>query len=53
MACMPVNDCICIFLLIVSSFQVRDYIHVVDLADGHIAALRKLDESGIGESAPN
>ncbi|XP_031389989.1 UDP-glucose 4-epimerase GEPI48 [Punica granatum] len=27
---------------------VRDYIHVIDLADGHIAALRKLDESGIG-----
>ncbi|KAK4758570.1 hypothetical protein SAY87_019871 [Trapa incisa] len=27
---------------------VRDYIHVVDLADGHISALRKLDESGIG-----
>ncbi|KAK4789270.1 hypothetical protein SAY86_020589 [Trapa natans] len=27
---------------------VRDYIHVVDLADGHIAALHKLDESGIG-----
>ncbi|PKI77904.1 UDP-glucose 4-epimerase GEPI48-like [Punica granatum] len=27
---------------------VRDYIHVVDLADGHIAALRKLDESGVG-----
>jgi UDP-glucose 4-epimerase len=24
--------------------QVRDYIHVVDLADGHIAALRKLYE---------
>ncbi|HPT78235.1 MAG TPA: UDP-glucose 4-epimerase GalE [Candidatus Atribacteria bacterium] len=24
---------------------VRDYIHVVDLADGHIAALRKLDEN--------
>jgi UDP-glucose 4-epimerase len=23
---------------------VRDYIHVVDLADGHIAALRKLYE---------
>lgn len=22
----------------------RDYIHVVDLADGHIAALRKLHE---------
>ena len=22
--------------------QVRDYIHVMDLADGHIAALRKL-----------
>jgi len=27
---------------------VRDYIHVVDLADGHIAALCKLDEPGIG-----
>jgi UDP-glucose 4-epimerase len=26
------------------SCQVRDYIHVVDLADGHIAALRKLYE---------
>lgn len=24
---------------------VRDYIHVVDLADGHIAALKKLDEN--------
>ncbi|KAJ7945053.1 UDP-glucose 4-epimerase [Quillaja saponaria] len=27
---------------------VRDYIHVVDLADGHIAALCKLDDSSIG-----
>ncbi|GAB2220251.1 hypothetical protein Droror1_Dr00007894 [Drosera rotundifolia] len=27
---------------------VRDYIHVVDLADGHIAALRKLDDPGVG-----
>ncbi|KAK7366538.1 hypothetical protein VNO80_08531 [Phaseolus coccineus] len=27
---------------------VRDYIHVVDLADGHIAALLKLDEPSIG-----
>ncbi|KAA0037148.1 UDP-glucose 4-epimerase GEPI48-like [Cucumis melo var. makuwa] len=27
---------------------VRDYIHVVDLADGHIAALHKLDAAGIG-----
>ncbi|KAI4315536.1 hypothetical protein L6164_028334 [Bauhinia variegata] len=27
---------------------VRDYIHVVDLADGHIAALCKLDDSNIG-----
>ncbi|KAK6947920.1 NAD(P)-binding domain [Dillenia turbinata] len=27
---------------------VRDYIHVVDLADGHLAALRKLFESKIG-----
>ncbi|XP_056174079.1 UDP-glucose 4-epimerase 5-like isoform X2 [Syzygium oleosum] len=26
---------------------VRDYIHVVDLADGHIAALQKLEEPGI------
>jgi hypothetical protein len=25
--------------------QVRDYIHVVDLADGHVFALRKLFES--------
>ena len=30
--------------------QVRDYIHVVDLADGHIAALRKLDAAGIGNT---
>jgi nucleoside-diphosphate-sugar epimerase len=28
--------------------QVRDYIHVVDLADGHIAALHKLEEADIG-----
>lgn len=28
----------------------RDYIHVVDLADGHIAALRKLEDSKIGMS---
>lgn len=27
---------------------VRDYIHVMDLADGHIAALRKLSDSSIG-----
>lgn len=27
---------------------VRDYIHVVDLADGHIAALCKLDDASIG-----
>ncbi|KAL1220405.1 UDP-glucose 4-epimerase 5 [Cardamine amara subsp. amara] len=27
---------------------VRDYIHVIDLADGHIAALRKLEDSKIG-----
>ena len=24
---------------------VRDYIHVVDLAQGHVAAVRKLDEN--------
>lgn len=29
-------------------FQVRDYIHVIDLADGHIAALRKLEDCKIG-----
>lgn len=34
---------------VVLCFQVRDYIHVVDLSDGHIAALRKLfDGSNIG-----
>ncbi|KAE9614072.1 hypothetical protein Lal_00016440 [Lupinus albus] len=27
---------------------IRDYIHVVDLADGHIAALNKLDDPNIG-----
>ncbi|KAG5563467.1 hypothetical protein RHGRI_006032 [Rhododendron griersonianum] len=27
---------------------VRDYIHVVDLADGHIAALNKLSDSSVG-----
>ena len=31
-----------------SDSQVRDYIHVVDLADGHIAALEKLDDAKIG-----
>ncbi|PQM32574.1 UDP-glucose 4-epimerase GEPI48 [Prunus yedoensis var. nudiflora] len=31
-----------------SCICVRDYIHVVDLADGHIAALHKLDEDKIG-----
>lgn len=35
-------------MIVLISFQVRDYIHVVDLADGHIAALCKLDEPGIG-----
>jgi UDP-glucose 4-epimerase len=28
---------------------VRDYIHVVDLARGHVAALKKLDEKNTGE----
>lgn len=32
------------FPLITSSTGVRDYIHVVDLAKGHIAALKKLKE---------
>ena len=30
------------------TFQVRDYIHVVDLADGHIAAVNKLSDPSIG-----
>jgi hypothetical protein len=37
-----------VLLMAFMSFQVRDYIHVVDLADGHIAALRKLSEANIG-----
>ncbi|KAK8652325.1 hypothetical protein V6N13_061345 [Hibiscus sabdariffa] len=32
---------------------VRDYIHVVDLADGHIAALKKLSDPKIGCEAYN
>jgi nucleoside-diphosphate-sugar epimerase len=35
-------------MIVMISFQVRDYIHIVDLADGHIAALRKLDEPSVG-----
>ncbi|RYR26062.1 hypothetical protein Ahy_B02g060212 isoform C [Arachis hypogaea] len=31
-----------------SLLEVRDYIHVVDLADGHIAALNKLEDPKIG-----
>lgn len=34
--------------MLIIYFQVRDYIHVVDLADGHIAAVRKLDDTKIG-----
>lgn len=30
----------------------RDYIHVVDLADGHIAALQKLFDPLTGEYLP-
>lgn len=32
---------------------VRDYIHVVDLAKGHLAALRKLEKEHIGVDAYN
>lgn len=32
---------------------VRDYIHVVDLAKGHVAALQGLDKSGVGCRAYN
>lgn len=35
-------------MILFISFQVRDYIHVVDLANGHIAALQKLEEPSIG-----
>lgn len=30
------------YISILHVYQIRDYIHVMDLADGHIAALRKL-----------
>lgn len=33
------------------NFQVRDYIHVVDLADGHIAALNKVSDPSVGMSS--
>lgn len=36
-------------ILSIYLFQVRDYIHVIDLADGHIAALRKLDDLKISK----
>lgn len=35
--------------MVVFLLQVRDYIHVVDLADGHISALKKLEDSEIGK----
>ena len=34
-----------IILLLFLSLGVRDYIHVVDLAKGHIAALKKLKDN--------
>lgn len=37
-----------LILMELISSQVRDYIHVIDLADGHIAALHKLDDPKIG-----
>ncbi|MQL75503.1 hypothetical protein Taro_007890, partial [Colocasia esculenta] len=43
----PTGDGVTLNLKFVA--KVRDYIHVVDLSDGHIAALRKLfDDSNIG-----
>ncbi|MCV5940658.1 NAD-dependent epimerase/dehydratase family protein, partial [Escherichia coli] len=30
---------------------VRDYIHVMDLADGHIAALKSVGEKSVGEKS--
>lgn len=41
--------CLNIWLIMWQYFQVRDYIHVVDLADGHIAALQKLFDPSTGE----
>lgn len=50
--CILMSMSVCVYTFSCSIFfQVRDYIHVIDLADGHIAALCKLDESGIGKSA--
>jgi hypothetical protein len=41
--------CEIILMSFILVLQIRDYIHVVDLADGHIAALQKLFENpGIG-----
>jgi hypothetical protein len=40
----PELSSLLIYMLLTKNCQVRDYIHVVDLADGHIAALRKLYE---------
>lgn len=37
-----------VYLFILLSFQVRDYIHVIDLADGHIAAVKKLADPSVG-----
>lgn len=41
------------FFFSIGVLQIRDYIHVVDLADGHIAALNKLfDTPDIGTTLP-
>lgn len=37
-----------IFTFSTLKFQVRDYIHVVNLADGHTAALKILSDPNIG-----
>lgn len=34
--------------LLCDALQVRDYIHIIDLADGHVAALKKLTDPSIG-----
>ncbi|KAJ0715701.1 putative UDP-glucose 4-epimerase [Helianthus annuus] len=41
-------DVILIFLPFFNNYLIRDYIHVVDLADGHKAALTKLSGRKIG-----
>ncbi|PIK53648.1 putative UDP-glucose 4-epimerase [Apostichopus japonicus] len=44
--CRPISVCVCVCLLLVYIYVcgARDYIHVLDLAAGHVAALNKTKE---------